>query len=72
MSELLIPITIDQQISAVEREIKRRKCVYPLGWTTAERKKQRMADWELATMRSVLDTLRQVRAGMAIPGNGED
>lgn len=51
---------IDEQIKEVEREIGTRKHFYP-KWIAAGRIKPADADLRLATMQSVLETLRLVR-----------
>ena len=58
-------MNIDTKIDCVKREIKRRKKFYPLmvrdGKITQEE-----ADFELATMQSVMETLTQLK-GMVSP-----
>lgn len=50
------PISIEQQIAAVQREIRMRERVYPRR--VSDRKMtQQLADRELAAMRAVLATL---------------
>ena len=51
--------TITEQIAAVEREIKMRHRVYP-RWIESDRMTQKQADYEIACMESVLETLRAV------------
>jgi hypothetical protein len=56
----LIPPSLDEQITAVEREIGFRLRVYPRR--VAERKmKQDTADYQIEAMRAVLSTLLFVR-----------
>lgn len=57
--------SIDEQIRDVEREIKMRERAYP-RWVDSGRLKQTDADYRLACMRAVLDTLRAHRD--ATPG----
>lgn len=59
MSADLFPISLDDQIAAVRREIAMRERVYPRQVGNG-RMTQTLADRELALMRAVLDTLRRV------------
>jgi hypothetical protein len=52
-------ITLEQQILCVEREIRIRENVYP-RWVESGKMKMGEADREIAVMRKVLETLRQV------------
>jgi hypothetical protein len=54
-------MTIDEQISCVEREIRLRERNYP-RWVEARRMSLRKAGEEMAAMRAVLETLRRVAA----------
>lgn len=60
MSELFAP-SLDDQIACVEREIRQRERVYPR--LVFNRKMSRAsADREIEIMRTVLETLRQIKA----------
>ena len=50
------PISVEQQIAAVQREIRMREHVYPRR-ISAGKMTQKLADRELAAMRAVLATL---------------
>lgn len=54
------PITIDEQIKCVEREIFMREQVYP-GRVTKHKMSQEKADREIAAMTAVLATLKAAR-----------
>jgi hypothetical protein len=56
----LLPITLDDEIAAVRREIAMRERVYPRQ-VSAGRLRQTAADRELALMRAVLATLLTLR-----------
>ncbi len=56
----LFPITIEEQIASVEREIAMRKRVYP-RWCEQNRMSTQKADHEIACMEAVLDTLKGVQ-----------
>lgn len=56
------PITLEQQIAAVAREIKMREFVYP-GWVSRKKMTQAKADHELKAMQAVLETLKRVQTG---------
>jgi hypothetical protein len=58
----LFPISLDDQITAVKREISMRERVYPRQVGNG-RMSQTLADRELALMRAVLDTLDTLRGG---------
>ena len=55
------PVTLEQQIIAVRREIAMRKGVYP-KWVAAGRLKPEKADHEIAAMEAVLASLERMRA----------
>lgn len=63
------PVSLTDQIKDVEREIALREKLYP-GWVSQKRLTAARADHQLACMRAVLRTLREVRAGT--PGPSED
>lgn len=50
------PITLEQQLASVRRELAMRKNVYP-KWVKAGRMKQEVADHEIAAMQAVHDTI---------------
>jgi hypothetical protein len=50
-------ITIEQQIAAVVRELRLRRQMYPL-WIQGGRLTQQKADYEIAAMEAVLETVR--------------
>ncbi len=54
------PITLDQQIADVEREIAMRKAVYP-KWVAAGKLKQAKANQQIVTMEAVSSTLNWLR-----------
>jgi hypothetical protein len=56
----LFPITIEDQIASVEREINLRRRVYP-RWVSEGKMKQDKADREIAVMEAVLETLKKVK-----------
>ncbi len=56
-------ISIDAQIKEVEREIKMREGVYASRVRTGKMKNTN-AEYQMAAMRAVLDTLRGVKAGV--------
>lgn len=66
MAEGLFPLTIDDQIACVEREIRMRERVYP-RWVGQGKMTQAKADHETAVMREALVTLRKVKPD----GDGE-
>jgi hypothetical protein len=51
------PVTIEEQVACVEREIKMRRRVFP-RWVEAGRMTQAKADAEIAAMEAVLATLQ--------------
>lgn len=63
------PVSLTDQIRSVEREIAMREKCYP-GWVRSGRLKPDTAEHEIACMRAVLRTLREVRAGT--PGPSDD
>jgi len=58
----LLPITLDDQIAAVKREIAMRERVYPREIGNG-RMTQKLADRELALMQAVLNTLTELASG---------
>jgi len=54
-------IEIEKQIACIEREIGFRERVYP-RWVAAGKMKQEKADYEIAAMRAVLETLKAIPA----------
>ena len=54
------PITLDEQIACVAREIRMRRQVYP-RWVEAHRMSQAQADHQLAAMTAVLENLQAQR-----------
>lgn len=60
----LLPITIEEQIAAVEREVTLRRRVYP-RWVEAKRLTQDKADREIAAMEATAVTLNAHRAALA-------
>ena len=52
-------ISLDEQIAAVERELKMRRSVYP-RWVLTKKLSQDNADKEMARMEAVLGTLKAV------------
>lgn len=54
------PITLEQQIASVQREIGMRKRVYP-SWVSKGKMKQAQADHEIAAMEAALATLKRVQ-----------
>jgi hypothetical protein len=53
------PITLEQQIASVAREIGMRERVYP-AWVRGKRMSQEKADHEIAAMKAVLVTLKGI------------
>ena len=51
--------TLQQQIQCVEREIAMRQRVYP-NWVNANKLKQEKADYEIACMKNVLSSLKNL------------
>lgn len=60
MSDLL-PITLQEEIAEVEREIALRERLYP-HWVTTKRLRPDIAERQLAAMRAVLARLRGLKA----------
>ncbi len=60
MSADLLPITLDDQIASVRREIALRERVYPRQVSNGRMSRQ-SAERELALMQSVLETLISLR-----------
>lgn len=58
MSADLLPITVGEMISEVDREIKLREWVYP-GLVERKKLRQAKADRQLAIMRAILEFLRR-------------
>jgi len=56
----LLPITIDDEIRCVEREIKMRERVYP-RWIAAGKMKRETAHREIDVMHSVLESLHRLK-----------
>lgn len=54
-----IPVTIEDQVKCVEREISMRERVYP-RWVADKKLTQATADRELAGMKAVLRTLKSL------------
>lgn len=65
MSEYLIDMkpTVGQQIAELERELKMRAQVYPklIG---ARKLSQKAADWQVACMKSAIETLKALQAAV--------
>jgi hypothetical protein len=55
-----VSITLDLQIEAVKREIGMRKRVYP-NWVANRKLTQVKADYEIAAMAAVLETLETLK-----------
>jgi predicted oxidoreductase len=66
VADVAAPVTIDEQIACVEREIGFREKVYP-RWVNKHPPKMTPTtmNLELSRMRAVLDTLRSVKARSA-------
>jgi len=62
VSDDLLPITLDDQIAAVKREIAMRERVYPRQ-VFNRKMSQKTADRELALMRAILNTLTELSSG---------
>lgn len=54
------PISLDDQLACVQREIRMRERVYP-RWTATGKMTAAHAERELAAMRAVLDTLAALK-----------
>ncbi len=61
------PIPLIQQIKCVEREIGLRQRVYP-GWVVQRRLSREEADYQIAAMQAVLETLQRGRQGELFDG----
>jgi hypothetical protein len=59
MNELPLPVPLADQIACVEREIMLREGTYP-RWIKGNRMRQDRADIEIARMKAVLATLKQL------------
>lgn len=59
----LFPPSLAHQIAAVDREIRMRDRVYPRRVSNGQMR-QDTADREIAAMKAVLETLREVRADL--------
>lgn len=53
-------INLSKQIACVRREIAMREKVYP-GWTSRGKMRKSEAEYEIAAMRAVLETLEVLR-----------
>lgn len=56
----MLPITLDEEIASVEREIALRERVYP-RWVEQKKMSQEKADYEIAAMRSVAESLHRLK-----------
>lgn len=56
----LLPISLEDQIACVKRELRLRTTTYP-KWVAAKRLRQDAADREIAVMTAVLETLQGLR-----------
>lgn len=56
----LLPISLEDQIACVKRELRLRTITYP-KWVAAKRLRQDAADREIAVMTAVLETLQMLR-----------
>lgn len=68
----LFPVSIEEQIASVEREIRMRESAYP-RWVEQRRMTVKTAEHEIACMQAVLTTLRRLEAtgtGTATVGEG--
>lgn len=54
-------ITIDEQIQAVERELKLRRTLYP-KWIEKRKIKKEKADYEIKAMEAVLESLKYLKS----------
>jgi len=57
----LFPVSIEEQIASVEREIRMREHAYP-RWIEQRRLTVKTAEHEIACMRAVLATLQRIAA----------
>jgi hypothetical protein len=62
MSETLFPLTLDDQIKCVEREIAMRKNVYPRR-VEAQKMSPNKMRYEIEAMQAVLTTLLKLKEG---------
>ena len=60
MTETLFPLTLDDQIACVEREIELRKRVYPRR-VADQKMSPHAARYQIEAMEAVLATLRKIR-----------
>lgn len=60
MSDDLVPISLDDEIICVRREIGMRERVYP-RWVAGGKMKQHNAEREIAVMKSVLESLYRLK-----------
>lgn len=60
MTTEVVPISLDEQIAAVEREVHVREKCYP-KWVAEHRMLQSKANHELAAMRAVHVTLKSIK-----------
>jgi signal recognition particle subunit SEC65 len=57
----LFPVSIEEQIASVEREIRMRESAYP-RWVEQRRMTVKTAEHEIACMQAVLTTLQRIAA----------
>jgi signal recognition particle subunit SEC65 len=57
----LFPVSIEEQIASVEREIRMRESAYP-RWVEQRRMTVKTAEHEIACMHAVLATLQRIAA----------
>jgi signal recognition particle subunit SEC65 len=57
----LFPVSIEEQIASIEREIRMRESAYP-RWVEQRRMTVKTAEHEIACMQAVLATLRRIAA----------
>lgn len=62
----LLPVTLEDQLRCVEREIALRERVYS-RWAESGKMMRQKADREIAVMRAVADTLRATMARASAP-----
>jgi len=67
MNARLFPVSIEEQIACVERELALRRRVYP-RWVEQGRMAEAKAAHEIGCMEAALDTLR----GLAPKGQGDE
>lgn len=58
------PVTLEEQIACVEREIGMRTRVYP-RWVGLGKMTPAKSEWEIAAMEAVLNTLRGIQSESA-------